>query len=115
MHAMIKATGPLCNLSCDYCYYLSKEALLETGSRWRISDETLENFVRQYIEQRNARQVVLLWQGGEPSSMGLDCFRKAVALQNKYAPAHVRIENDLQTNGTLLDDEWYEFLRENNF
>ncbi len=115
MHAMIKATGPVCNLSCDYCYYLSKSDLLSTGSRWRISDETLENFIRQYIEQQNAQEIVFSWQGGEPSLLGLDFFRKVVALEKKYAPKHVRIENDLQTNGTLLTDEWCEFLSENNF
>jgi len=115
MHVMIKATGPICNLNCDYCYYLSKADLLETDSRWRISDETLENFIRQYIEQQNARQIVFSWQGGEPSLLGLDFFRKVVAIQKKYAPTHVRIENDLQTNGTLLNDEWCGFLRDNNF
>ncbi len=115
MHVMIKATGPVCNLGCDYCYYLSKSELLSTDSRWRISEETLENFIKQYIAQQNTRQVVFSWQGGEPSLLGLDFFRKAVALQKKYAPPHVRCENDLQTNGTMLDDEWCEFLRENNF
>lgn len=115
MHVMIKATGPICNLNCDYCYYLSKENLLSTDSRWRISEETLENFIRQYIEQQNAKEVVFSWQGGEPSMLGLDFFRKIIAIQKKYAPSYVRCENDLQTNGTLLNDEWCEFLRENNF
>ena len=115
MHVMIKACGPLCNLSCDYCYYLSKADLLETHSHWRISNETLENFIQQYIGQQHARQIVFSWQGGEPSLMGLAFFRKALALQKKYAPPHVSIENDLQTNGTLLDDEWCAFLHENNF
>ncbi len=115
MHVMIKATGPVCNLNCSYCYYLSKEQLLTTDSHWRISDETLENFIKQYIEQQNARQIVFSWQGGEPSLLGLEFFKKVVALQKKYAPSHVRCENDLQTNGTLLTDEWCEFLRENNF
>ncbi len=115
MHTMIKATGPICNLDCKYCYYLSKADLLTTDSRWRISDETLENFIKQYIEQQNAPEVVFSWQGGEPSLLGLDFFRKVVALQKKYTPPHVSCENDLQTNGTLLTDEWCEFLRENNF
>lgn len=115
MHAMIKATGPVCNLNCDYCYYLSKADLLETNSNWRISDETLGNFIKQYIQQQNARQVVFSWQGGEPSLLGLDFFRKVVELEKKYAPSHVRVENDLQTNGTLLNDEWCEFLRDNSF
>lgn len=115
MHVMIKATGPVCNLNCNYCYYLSKESLLSTDSRWRISGETLENFIRQYIEQQNAREIVFSWQGGEPSMLGLDFFKQVVALQKRYAPSYVRCENDLQTNGTLLNDEWCEFLRENNF
>ena len=115
MHAMIKATGPVCNLNCDYCYYLSKSSLLSTDCAWRISDEILENFIRQYIEQQNAKQIVFSWQGGEPSLIGLDFFRKVVELQKKYAAPHVRIENDLQTNGTLLNDEWCEFLHDNDF
>ncbi len=115
MHVMIKATGPVCNLNCDYCYYLSKAELLKTDSRWRISDQTLENFIRQYISQQNAGEIVFSWQGGEPSLLGLDFFRQVIALQKKYAPPYVRCENDLQTNGTLLTDEWCEFLRENNF
>ncbi len=115
MHAMIKATGPICNLNCDYCYYLSKLELLHSDSRWRISDETLENFIRQYIEQQNTKEIVFSWQGGEPSLLGLDFFKKVIAFQKKYAPSYVRCENDLQTNGTLLDDEWCRFLKENNF
>ncbi len=115
MHVMIKATGPICNLDCKYCYYLSKENLLTTDSRWRISDETLENFIKQYIEQQNAHEIIFSWQGGEPSLLGLPFFEKVVALQKKYTPPHVRCENDLQTNGTLLTDEWCEFLKKNNF
>ncbi len=115
MHVMIKGTGPICNLNCDYCYYLSKEDLLSTDTRWRISDELLEDFIKQYITQQNTREIVFSWQGGEPSLLGLDFFKKVVALQKKYAPPYVRCENDLQTNGTLLTDEWCEFLRENNF
>ncbi len=115
MHVMIKATGPVCNLNCDYCYYLSKEQLLSTDSHWRISDQTLENFIRQYIEQQNAKEIIFSWQGGEPSMLGLDFFKKVIELQKKYTPAHVRCENDLQTNGTLLNDEWCEFLTKNNF
>lgn len=115
MHVMIKATGPVCNLNCDYCYYLSKEQLLSTDSKWRISESTLENFIKQYIEQQNAHEIVFSWQGGEPSLLGLDFFKKVVELQKKYIPSYTRCENDLQTNGTLLNDEWCEFLRENNF
>ncbi len=115
VHAMIKPIGPVCNLNCSYCYYLSKEELLATDSHWRMSDATLENFIKQYIEQQNAAQIVFSWQGGEPTLLGLNFFKKIIALQKKYKPNFVRCENDLQTNGTLLDDEWCEFLKENNF
>ncbi|MCK4548922.1 MAG: anaerobic sulfatase maturase, partial [Candidatus Krumholzibacteria bacterium] len=115
MHAMVKPLGPVCNLDCAYCFYLSKERLLETDSKWRMSDEVLEKFIRQYIEGQNYKEVVFSWQGGEPTLLGLDFFRKVVELEKKYAPSWVRCENDLQTNGTLLDDEWCAFLAENNF
>ncbi len=115
MHVMIKATGPVCNLHCDYCYYLSKESLLTTDTKWRMPDTTLEHFIRQYIQQQNAHVVVFSWQGGEPSLLGLDFFRKVIEIQKKYAPPYMRCENDLQTNGTLLTDEWCAFLKENNF
>jgi uncharacterized protein len=115
MHAMAKPIGPICNLNCSYCYYLSKQELLETDSRWRMSDEVLEAFIRQYIEGQNYKEVVFSWQGGEPTLLGLDFFRKVIALEKKYAPPYLRCENDLQTNGVLLDDEWCRFLKENNF
>lgn len=115
MHAMVKPTGPICNLDCQYCYYLSKETLLGANGRWCISDETLEMFIRQYIEGQNYKEIIFSWQGGEPTLVGLDFFRQVVALEKKYCPPHVRCENDLQTNGTRLDDEWCEFLRDNRF
>ncbi|HET9794022.1 MAG TPA: anaerobic sulfatase maturase [Thermoanaerobaculia bacterium] len=115
MHAMVKPGGPICNLDCQYCYYLSKEGLLGAENGWRISDETLETFIRQYIEGQNCKEVVFSWQGGEPTLLGLDFFRRAIALEKKYCPPHTRCENDLQTNGTRLDDAWCDFLRENGF
>jgi len=115
MHAMVKPTGPLCNLDCQYCYYLSKEHLLGAGHEWRISDETLESFIRQYIQGQNYKEIIFSWQGGEPTLLGLDFFRRVVALEKQYCPPHARCENDLQTNGTLLDDAWCAFLRENGF
>ena len=115
MHVMVKPTGAICNLNCSYCYYLSKQELLGTPSGWRISDEVLESFIRQYFEAHNYKEVVFSWQGGEPTLLGLDFFKKVVELEKKYCPAHVRCENDLQTNGTLLDDAWCKFLHENNF
>jgi uncharacterized protein len=115
MHAMVKPIGPVCNLDCQYCYYLSKESLLGRQNGGRISDQTLETFIRQYIEGQNYKEIIFSWQGGEPTLLGLDFFRKAVELEKKFCPPHLRCENDLQTNGTLLDDEWCEFLGENNF
>ena len=112
---MAKPLGPVCNLDCDYCFYLSKEKLLSTDTQWRMSDEVLESFIRQYIEGQNYKEVVFSWQGGEPTLLGLDFLYRVVELQKKYAPSWMRIENDLQTNGTLLDDDWCGFLAENDF
>jgi len=114
-HVMAKPIGPVCNLDCKYCFYLHKEQLLSTDNKWRMSDEILESYIRQYIEQQNWDEVVFSWQGGEPTLLGLDFFKKVVALEKKYAPPDKRIENDLQTNCTLIDEEWCEFLAENNF
>jgi uncharacterized protein len=115
MHVMVKPTGARCNLDCTYCYYLSKQEMLGKPEQWRISDEVLESFIRQYFDGQNCREVVFSWQGGEPTLLGLDFFRKVVGLEKKYCPSHVRCENDLQTNGTNLDDQWCEFLHDENF
>jgi len=115
VHVMAKPGGALCNLNCTYCYYLSKKELLGKPELGRISDEVLETFIRQYFEAHNAREVVFSWQGGEPTLLGLDFFRKVVELEKKYCPSWVRCQNDLQTNGTLLNDEWCAFLHEHNF
>jgi uncharacterized protein len=115
VHVMVKPTGALCNLDCAYCYYLSKGELLGKPENWRMSDEVLETFIRQYFEAQNYKEVVFSWQGGEPTLLGLDFFRKVVDLEKKYCPPYVRCENDLQTNGTLLDNEWCAFLHEHNF
>ena len=115
MHAMVKPIGPSCNLDCTYCYYLSKQDLLHAGQAGRISDALLEEFVRQYIEAHNHREIIFSWQGGEPTLLGVDFFERVVALQRKYCPKHMRCENDLQTNGTLLDDDWCKFLKREGF
>ena len=115
LHVMVKPTGALCNLDCSYCFYLSKERLLGKPPEWRMSEEVLETYIRQYFEAHNCKEVVFSWQGGEPTLVGLDFYRKVVELQKKYCPPHVRFENDLQTNGTNLTEEWAEFLRENRF
>lgn len=113
-HVMVKPRGPICNLDCAYCYYLSKERLYP-GGRFRTTNELLEEFTRQYIEAQRVPEVTFSWQGGEPTLMGLDFFRLAVELQQKCRRAGLRIRNALQTNGTTLDDEWCRFFREHNF
>ncbi|HMN00775.1 MAG TPA: anaerobic sulfatase maturase [Anaerolineales bacterium] len=113
-HVMTKPRGAICNLDCDYCFYLCKESLYP-GASFRMSDETLETYTRQYIQSQRAPEVNFAWQGGEPTLMGLDFFRKAAAYQKKYARPGMRIENALQTNGTLLDDAWCQFFAENRF
>jgi len=113
-HVMTKPIGPLCNLDCKYCFYLEKEKLFPVNENFKMTDDVLENYVRQYIEQQDAPEINFAWQGGEPTLLGVDFFRKVVALQKKYANGK-RIQNALQTNGTLLDDEWCAFLAENQF
>jgi len=111
---MVKPVGPVCNLACDYCYYRSKDHLFP-GSDFRMPDGLLENFTRQYIQAQQIPQVSFIWQGGEPTLAGLDFFRKAVGFQKQYARPGMKIENAIQTNGTLLNDEWCHFLKENHF
>jgi uncharacterized protein len=114
-HVMAKPSGPLCNLDCKYCFYLEKEKLFpQAGGNWRMDDEILELYVSQYIEAQDVPEVQFAWQGGEPTLMGVDFFRRAVALQTKYANGKA-ITNAFQTNGILLDDAWGEFLAENRF
>lgn len=113
-HILTKPTGAICNLDCKYCFFLSKESLYP-GSRFRMSDEVLEAYVRQIIESQAGPQVSLAFQGGEPTLMGLDFFRRAVALAQQYAPRGAQIEYSLQTNGTLLNEAWCDFFREHNF
>jgi uncharacterized protein len=114
-HAMAKPVGSICNLDCTYCYYLSKENLPKGPGAGRMADEVLELFIQQYIEGVTGDEVVFSWQGGEPTLLGLDFFRKVVALEKKYAKPGQKIQNDLQTNGTLLDEEWCEFLKASRF
>lgn len=114
-HAMIKGIGALCNLNCAYCYYLHKEGLLHQPHAPRMSDEILEAHIRQYIEAQQAPEVIFSWQGGEPTLLGLDFFHRVVELQAKYKKPGQRVENDLQTNGTLLDEKWVLFLKEQHF
>jgi uncharacterized protein len=113
-HVMAKPTGARCNLSCDYCFFLKKDSLYP-GSNFRMSDEVMEAYIRQTIQAHSVPQVTIAWQGGEPTLMGLDFFRRAVAMEKKYARPGMQIENTLQTNGVLLDAKWCRFLRENKF
>jgi uncharacterized protein len=109
---MIKPVGPVCNLNCTYCYYLEKKKLYSGKKDFRLSEEMLESFIKQYIEAIQIPVVTFVWQGGEPTLLGIDYFRKVVELQKKYAGGK-RIENAFQTNGTLLNNEWCSFLAEN--
>jgi len=113
-HVMVKPRGSICNLDCTYCYFLSKEKMYPDSS-FTMSDELLENYTRQYIQAQHMQQVTFAWQGGEPTLIGLHFFRKAVEFQRKYARPGKRVENAFQTNGTLLDDDWCIFFKENNF
>ena len=114
-HAMVKPLGARCNLNCTYCNNLHKEGLLDQPATPRMSDAILEQHIRQYIEAQTGDEVVFSWQGGEPTLLGLDFFRTVVELQAQYKKPYQRIENDLQTNGTLLNAEWATFLKQHNF
>lgn len=114
-HVMAKPGGSKCNIDCQYCFYLHKEGLLHQPKQPKMDDETLERFIESYIQSQDGSEIVFSWQGGEPTLLGVDYYRKVVELQKKYQPKGVIIQNDLQTNGILLNDEWCEFLKENNF
>lgn len=113
-HIIAKPIGPVCNLGCKYCFYLEKEKLFTGSQNWRMSDEVLESYIKQYIEIQSIPEINFSWQGGEPTLLGVEFFRKVVKLQKKYANGK-RISNSFQTNGILLDDEWCEFFAENDF
>jgi uncharacterized protein len=113
-HMLAKPSGPICNLNCHYCFYTEKESLFEPKTPFRMSEKMLENFIKNYIEAQDVNEIPFVWQGGEPTLLGLNFYKKAVELQKKYANGK-RITNSLQTNGTLLTDEWFSFLSENNF
>lgn len=117
MNIMTKPIGSACNIDCTYCYYLSKEELLghERGCQTQMTEEMLDTYIKTYIEQHNFPEIVFHWQGGEPTLLGVNFFRDVVRLQKKYRPKGVKIENNLQTNGTLLNDEWGKFLSKNHF
>lgn len=114
LYIMLKPAGAHCNLACKYCYYLEKNKLYPTAQRHLMSDEMLEQFTREYIEAQTMSQVLFTWHGGEPLLRSIDFYRKALSLQQKYAGGR-RIDNVIQTNGTLLTDEWCEFFAQNHW
>ena len=114
LYVMLKPAGAHCNLACKYCYYLEKNNLYQNSHRHLMSDETLEQFTREYIEAQTMPQVLFTWHGGEPLMRSIDFYKKALALQKKYAHGK-QIDNVIQTNGTLLTDEWCEFFAKNHW
>ncbi len=110
-----KPAGSLCNLDCHYCYYLKKEHLYPKGEAFRMPDHILERYIAQHIDASPGPVVNFSWHGGEPTLLGLDYFHKIVALQRKHQPPNQRIRNGIQTNGTLLDEDWCRFLSAENF
>jgi uncharacterized protein len=114
IHVLAKPTGAACNLDCVYCFFLEKAALYP-GSKFRMSDAVLETYTRQLIEAHRTQQVTVAWQGGEPTLMGVEFYRRAIELQKKYGQPGMVFENTMQTNGTVLDDEWCRFFKENDF
>ncbi len=114
-HVMAKPAGAACNLACTYCFYLEKTNLYPATNKIPVMpNDVLETFIRQRLEMAVTNEVAFTWQGGEPTLCGLDFFRRAVHLQNKYANSHT-VTNSIQTNGILLDDDWCTFLAEHNF
>lgn len=113
-HILTKPTGPICNLDCKYCFYLEKEVLYPDVHKWAMRPDVLESYIQQYIEQQNTDTIHFAWQGGEPTLLGVDYFRRVVELQARYANGK-RIENAFQTNGVLLNDEWGAFFAEHAF
>ena len=114
LYVMLKPAGAHCNLACKYCYYLEKNNLYQNSHRHLMSDEMLEQFTREYIEAQTMPQVLFTWHGGEPLMRSIDFYKKAMELQKKYAHGK-QIDNVIQTNGTLLTDEWCEFFAKNHW
>ena len=110
-----KPVGAMCNLGCAYCYYLEKEGLYPEGESFRMPDDILEEYIIQQIDASPGSVINFSWHGGEPTLLGLEYFRKIVALQRKHQPPHRRIINGLQTNGTLLDEDWCRFFAAEGF
>ena len=114
LYVMLKPAGALCNLACDYCYYLEKAKLYQDNPKHVMSDELLEKFIEEYINSQTSPNVLFTWHGGETLMRPLAFYQKALELQKKYAKGR-QIDNCLQTNGTLLTDEWCRFLHDNGW
>lgn len=117
-HVMAKPIGPRCNLDCRYCFYLEKEALYPGAHSWRMSDDLLERYIAEYLgahRREHGPAVSFAWQGGEPTLLGLDFFRRVVELQRKHCPPGLSVENAFQSNGVLIDDDWARFLAQHRF
>ncbi len=113
-HLLAKPTGAICNLDCKYCFFLSKE-MLYPGSRFRMSDDLLETYIRQLLEAHQTPEVNVAWQGGEPTLMGLDFFQRSIEIVEKYRRPGQQILHTMQTNGTKIDDEWAAFFKQHHF
>jgi uncharacterized protein len=114
IHVVAKPIGPACNLNCEYCFYLEKQALFGPGEQYRMPDEVLSAFISNYVSSQPTPMVEFVWQGGEPTLSGLDFYKRVVELQKPFARTKT-ITNSLQTNGTLLNDEWCRFLKQHDF
>lgn len=114
LYVMLKPVGARCNLACSYCYYQEKEMLYAEASQQVMSENLLERFTREYIQSQTMPQVLFTWHGGEPLMRPLAFYRKAIELQRKYGKGRI-IDNCIQTNGTLLTDDWCRFFKENNW
>lgn len=113
-HVLAKPSGPICNLDCSYCFFLSKEALYP-GDRFRMSEDVLNTYIQQMLESQLGPEVTIAWQGGEPTLMGVAFFRRALELVEQHRRPHQTVHHTIQTNGTLLTDEWCELFRQNAF
>ena len=113
-HVLSKPSGATCNLDCTYCFFLSKEKLYP-NSRFRMTDDLLETYIRQLLESQRAPEVTIAWQGGEPTLMGLDFFQRAIDYVKKYTRPGITVQHTMQTNGILLNEAWCDFFHEHNF
>lgn len=113
-HLLAKPTGAICNLDCEYCFFLTKEQLYP-GSKFRMTDDLQETYIQQLLESHQTPEVTIAWQGGEPTLMGLDFFQRSIELVEKHKKPGQQVSHTIQTNGTKLDDEWAKFLKQNNF